>query len=366
MPAKRTSSRRAFLAGKSAIDAISEILPDAELGEPAAASAPTDTASSYLVQIGRDAMACEFQVLLNAGQHVGATETALEALDLVEALEEQLSWFRESSELTRINRTANAGPVIVEARLFDLLAEAVSLSEQTGGAFDITASPLWKLWGFHRREGRQPTADAIAGALEDVGTRWLKLESEDQTIQFLRTGVEVTLGAIGKGYALDRCAEVLRENDVSDFLIHGGQSSMLAHGSRSGTDEASRGWTVALRHPLRHDQRLAEISLRDRALGTSGSGNQFFHFGGKRYGHVLDPRTGWPAEGVLSATALAPKATQADALATAFFVMGVEESLEFCDRHPEIGVLFVCPGEETGSSEIRTRGLAEDDWQCLV
>lgn len=346
--------------------AIENLLPEVEPPGPAGpASKSAAEAATFLVQVGRPAMACEFQVLLNAGQHTGATEAALEALDLVEALEAQLSWFRPDSELSHINQCAADQWVEVEPRFFALLQEAVAIHEQTAGAFDITASPLWKLWGFHRRQGRMPTADDVAAILQQVGSRWLKLDSITRAVRFDRAGIEITLGAVGKGYALDRCAELLGERGVANFLIHGGHSSMLARGSRATEANVDGGWTIALRHPLRHEQRLAEIILRDRALGTSGSGNQFFHFGGRRLGHILDPRTGYPAEGLLSATVLAPTAAQADALSTAFFVLGVERAIEFCRTRPDLGALFVAQGPQTGALEFRTCGLAEHDWRRL-
>lgn len=367
MAAKPESNRRQFLTGQAALEAVSHLGADAPPRSQAQRSAlARGETEAYLIQIDRAAMACEFQILLNAGQHPGATEAALDAMDLIEGLESQLSWFRDTSELTRINRTAAASPVIVERRLFHLLFEAITLSEQTGGAFDITAAPLWKLWGFHRRERRMPTEADILQALSRTGSRQIKLDSGAQTIRFAQDGVEINLGAIGKGYALDRCGEHLVSEGIDDFLIHGSQSSMLARGSRAGTSEAEPNWTVALRHPLKPDTRLAEIYLRDRALGTSGSGNQYFHFGGKRYGHVLDPRTGQPANALLSATALAPNAAQADALATAFFVMGLDQSLEFCESRPEIGALLVAAGEQAGSMELVTTGIDDCDWRRVA
>ncbi|HRX80192.1 MAG TPA: FAD:protein FMN transferase, partial [Pirellulaceae bacterium] len=166
MAAKPQSNRRQFLTGQAALDAAAHLLPEDVPTSPASRRQADDAISeTYLIQIERTAMACEFQILLNAGQHAGATETALDAMDLIERLEDQLSWFRESSELSRINRTAATSPVIVERRLFQLLLEAISLSEQTGGAFDVTASPLWKLWGFHRREGKVPPDTDIQQAL---------------------------------------------------------------------------------------------------------------------------------------------------------------------------------------------------------
>jgi thiamine biosynthesis lipoprotein len=310
-------------------------------------------------------MACEFQLLLNAGQHPNATGAALDAMDVIERLEDQLSWFRDTSEVSRINRMAATSPVIVEPRLFQLLFEAISLSEQTGGAFDITAGPLWKLWGFHRREGKPPTRAHIQEALTRTGSRQVQLDTEAGTIQFARDGVEINLGAIGKGYALDRCGAQLLAAGVDNFLVHGGQSSMLARGGRAGVSTGEPKWTVALRHPRKPDQRLAEIHLRDRALGTSGSGNQYFHFGGKRYGHVLDPRSGQPADTLLSATVLAPTAAQADALATAFFVMGMEASIEFCESRPELGALLLSEDQQAGSLKLVTVGIEPGDWQRI-
>lgn len=367
MAAKPQSNRRQFLTGQAALDAVSNLVPDASAASSRGQSiAGRRESETYLLQIERTAMACEFQILLNAGQHPGAMESALDAMNLIERLEDQLSWFRDTSELTRINRTAATSPVNVERRLFQLLVEAIDLSEQTGGAFDITAAPLWKLWGFHRREGKVPSEREIQHVLTQTGSRQIRLDTDAQTIQFVRPGVEINLGAIGKGYALDRCGEHLFAAGVENFLIHGGQSSMLARGSRAGDSQGNPCWTIALRHPLKPDQRLAEIHLRDRALGTSGAGNQFFHSGGKRYGHVLDPRTGHPASTLLSATVLAPTAAQADALATAFFVMGLTASVEFCQSRPEFGALLVSAGEQAGSLEFVAVGIEEHEWQSYI
>ncbi|MCA9120555.1 MAG: FAD:protein FMN transferase [Planctomycetaceae bacterium] len=366
MAAKPQSNRRQFLTGQAALDAVAGIgdKGDASVDQSRAVAGRAET-ETYLIQVERTAMACDFQILLNAGEHSGATEIALDAMDEIERLEEQLSWFRETSELSRINREAASAPVVVESGLFDLLAEALTISQQTGGAFDITASPLWKLWGFHRREGKVPDESEIVEALSRTGAHQIELNHKTQSIFFAREGVEINLGAIGKGYALDRCAKRLAAGGVENFLIHGGQSSMLARGRRAGISEANPGWTIALRHPLKPDQRLAEIHLRNRALGTSGSGNQYFHAGGRRYGHVLDARTGRPAETLLSATVLAPTASQADALATAFFVMGIDECVAFCEARPELGALLVAPGERAGTMEVLTVGIAEDEWRRI-
>ena len=315
----------------------------------------------YLIRVSRPAMACDFEICLRAGQYPQGTEVALEALDLVGQLEDQMSVFRSHSELSRINLTAAQQPVEVEPRLFALLKLAMQVCEETGGAYDITAGPLWELWGFARRQGDIPEAERLEEARRHVGSRLVELDDRRGTIRFLDPGVRLNLGSIGKGYALDRCSEKLLEAGIDDFLIHGGQSSVLAHGSQ-GPDPASgladaTGWAVGISDPLRLRQRLDEVRLCNRALGTSGAQFQSFRHEGRRYGHILDPRSGWPAQGVLSATVVAPTAALADALSTAFYVLGPTAALDYCRQHPEIAALVICPAAQGDGLEIHRAGL---------
>jgi thiamine biosynthesis lipoprotein len=306
-------------------------------------------------------MACPFEVFLNEGNHQEATDRAIEALDLVDDLEAQLSVYRQRSEISQLNAIAAQRPVKIEAQLFELLQEAVTLCTETGGAFDITSGPLIKVWGFLRREGRMPSADEIGDALSRVGSQYLNLDQTGRTVSFARPGVEVNLGGIGKGFALDRCCFQLLGGGVSDFMIHGGNSSILARGERSGSTQG--GWMVGIRHPLRPDQRLAEIVLRNKSIGTSGTGTQYFYHQGKRYGHIIDPRNGQPSDGVLSTTVVAPRASIADALSTAFHVMGVEKVTEFCQTHPDVGALITRPGLHAGTVQLHAVGLSDDEWK---
>ena len=367
---KRKSSRRDFLTGRAAGDAMADAVGRALPGDDRPGPPGRDSGPSCLVHVSRRAMACEFEIQLNAGQYEHGTETALEALDLVEALEAQMSVFRPESEICHINRTAARGPVEVEPRLFELLELAVRLHGETEGAFDLTAGPLWKVWGFAHRAGDVPDEGQLAEALQQVGSHLVELDRQERTVRFLRPGVELNLGSIGKGYALDRCAEQLQAAGLADFLCHGGQSSVLARGSRqpmprAAADPPEAGWLVGLRHPRRADRRLAEIRLRDRALATSGTWGQSFTRGGRRYGHILDPRSGQPAEGLLSATVIAPSAALADALSTAFYVLGPAAALDYCRQRPEIAAVLVCPVRHSGGFEIRTAGLADEELKLL-
>jgi thiamine biosynthesis lipoprotein len=359
MSEPNSSTRREFLQGKPVRDVVEQgVVP----GEVAANEPFAPPVHTYQLQFARSAMACEFAVYLNAGQYESGPDVALAALDLLEELEQQLSVYRESSELSQINRSAADGPVTVEARLFDLLARSMQLFEATHHAFDITSGPLTKVWGFFRRQGAIPTPDDLRAALERIGSQYLRLDAEARTIEFLRAGVELNLGSIGKGYTLDRCAEQMVDQGVGDFLWHGGQSSVLARGS-CGNALSGGGWTVGVANPLNPQQRLAEVQLKDQALGTSGASVQFFRHRGKRYGHILDPRTGWPAEGVFSSTVIAPTAAEADALATAFYVLGVEQSAEYCRQHPEIAALLTIPSRSGSRVELVDLGLKPEQWQ---
>jgi thiamine biosynthesis lipoprotein len=368
MAGRRTTHRRDFLKGRSAAGAIQDLVADRLAPEcaPSRADEPVVASSAeqpYLLRFGRRAMACEFEVIVNAGQYPEAADHALAALDLVDELESQLTVYRDTSEISDINRRAHREPVVVESRLFALLEQALALHQATCGAYDVAAGSLVKVWGFYRRQGAVPTADALRAALACAGSNYLALDPVDCSVRFQRPDVELNLGAIGKGYALDRVAELLHAAGICDFLLHGGQSSILAHGGE-GADRA-QGWSIGLRDPLRPGRRLAELRVHDRAIGTSGAAVQFFRHEGRRYGHILDPRTGWPAEGVLTATAIAPSAAEADALATAFYVLGGDAALDYCARHPEIGVVIVGGSEATGATGVRHAGLTADEFQLV-
>jgi thiamine biosynthesis lipoprotein len=347
------STRRDFLTGKSAVEAVEDLAESLAPREAEDGGTVVQRQGrSYLIQVGRRAMACQFEVFLNATQQPAATEQAIAALDLVDELEEQLSVYRHHSEVSRLNAVAAHRPVRVESGLFELLQLAGRLHEQTSGALDITSGPLIQIWRRARNAGCLPSESAIREALKYVGSDKLLLDAAGQTVQFLEAGVTIDLGAIGKGYALDRCAAQLERAGIDSYMIHGGTSSILARGDRQSGNERA-GWTVGVQHPLRPGRRLLELQLGDRALGTSGAGTHQFYVQGKRYGHIIDPRTGQPVDGVLSTTVAAPSAAVADALSTAFYVLGPESVAQYCQHHPEVTAWITSPGQRVGEVELR-------------
>jgi thiamine biosynthesis lipoprotein len=296
-------------------------------------------------------MACEWEVFLNYGQFPDGAEAATQALEVLDHWEGQLSIFRPDSEISQVNRLGYEHPVQVSEATLELLLAAENLWHLTEGTFDITSGSLSECWGFLRREGRMPNAGELAAALEPVGMDKVELNLANRTVRLLHPRTILNLGGIGKGWTLDRVARTLHQAGVSDFAFHGGQSSVVALGSdgrylapeAQNTTAPRSGWPVGVTHPIYPDRRLGEIDLRDQALGTSGSARQFFHYRGKRLSHVLDPRTGRPAEGVWSATVVAPTAAQADALGTACFVLGLDGCRRLVEHCPDLGILLVVP-----------------------
>jgi thiamine biosynthesis lipoprotein len=305
-------------------------------------------------------MGSYFGVRLPAGTP-GAIDLACRALDLIDQLEDQLTVYRDDSEVSRLNACAHAGPVEVERKLFDLLEQAIALSRETAGAYDVTAGALSEAWGFVRGPRRVPDPAALAEARECTGWHHLRLDPVRRTVAFDRAGVQINLGSIGKGYAIDRAVDVIKSHFwPTSALVHGGQSSLYALGSPPGT-LAGR-WEIAVRNPFDASSPLGTIRLRNRGLGTSGTVFQQFVVDGKAYGHLIDPRTGEPAEGPASVTVAAPTAALADALSTAFYLLGAEAAHAYAERHPEIGVVIVNEGPSARSPRVTVVGLSESDF----
>lgn len=314
-----------------------------------------------LLNAARPAMGSYFEIRLPA-QLPGAAELATRALDLGDDLESQLTVYRDDSEVARINAEAHLGPVAVEPGLFELLERAVALWRWTGGAYDVTAGALSLAWGFTRGPRRVPDAAALADARARTGSGHLRLDRARRTVAFDRPGIVINLGSIGKGYAIDRAAGVVRDYWIpTPALVHGGRSSLYALGSPP--DQFGGRWSIAVRNPLDPETPVGTIRLRNRGMGTSGAAFQRFEEGGRVYGHLIDPRTGEPPEdGPLSVTVLAPTAAEADALSTAFYLLGPDAAASYVAEHPEVGVLFLLRGDDPARPDVVTRGLTDADF----
>jgi FAD:protein FMN transferase len=304
-------------------------------------------ATGYYLSLSRTAMACQFEAVLLPSDRK-FVDAVQEAFDEVERQEQKLSVYRSDSVISQLNQAAAAAPFRVDADLYQLLKRASRIGAETGGAFDLTAGKLIRCWGFLNRQGRVPSAEELDSAQAGSGWEGLELDDEQLTAHFRKPAVELNLGSIGKGYALDRAARVLANAGLCNFLLHAGHSSILA----SGDSARGPGWEVGLRSPHGPGSGAGSIRLLDQAMSTSGAAEQYFVEGGRRYGHLLDPRTGWPAERNLMASAIAPDATLAEALSTAFYVMEEIEIRRYCAENKGVSAIIFGPGAPGSSPTI--------------
>jgi thiamine biosynthesis lipoprotein len=306
-------------------------------------------------------MATRFEAVLH-GDNPGALRAAgEEALREIERLESQLSLFRPESEIAHLNARAAREAVRVTPALFGLLKQAQRLHRESGGAFDITVAPLVRCWGFMGGSGQMPAADEIAEARSKVGMHLVHLDTHHLTVQFGREGMMLDLGAIGKGYAIDRAAEILRDAGVNSALLHGGTSTVYALGHPPEADH----WMVAIER-LDHGARVSKpdglgsaplvcIPLRDESLSVSAAWGKSFESDGKIFGHVIDPRTGQPAACAVLAAVVLPSATETDALSTALLTLGPEDHDGIAGLRAGMRTLVVTGA--AGRTHAETRGM---------
>lgn len=285
-----------------------------------------------------EAMATTFEVIVVYDDDRYARQAAAAAFDEVDRLEGELSRFIENSDISRINNLPANQPLRLGLDVFECLQLSCRIYAETNGAFDITIGSLLGLWRNEDGTPRTPSQEELNLARQRTGTHLLQLDESEHTVQLLAGPVQVDLGGIGKGYAVDRVAELLREWSIETALISGGYSSVLALNAPAGT----KGWPLMLSNPDNRKQILARPCLQGRAL--SGSGIQ-------KGRHIIDPRTAQPVKGKVAAWASASNAATADALSTAFMVMGPDEIRKYCSRHPDVSAMIMLESEGKGAQK---------------
>jgi thiamine biosynthesis lipoprotein len=290
-------------------------------------------------EASHEAMGTVFTIAAYGRDQIYLSEVVNQAFEKIDQLDEQMSNYKPESELSVINREAARQAVIVEPRLFKLIQVALGYSQETGGAFDPTVGPLMEHWGFFRGHGRLPSTAEITQVLKRVGYRRISLDPPDRSIRFDESGIELDLGAIAKGYTVDRVVDILRSDGITAALVSSGTSSIYALGSPPG----ERGWKVTVRDPYDARKPGDVFHLQNWSLSISGNYEKFFSIGGKTYCHIMNPRTGWPVENMLSTTVLAETTTESDVLSTSFFVLGPDGSRKLLADHPNLMVVFYQP-----------------------
>lgn len=248
------------------------------------------------------------------------------------------NWTR-TSEVARINRAADTTEVVVEAEVASVLEEALTAARDSDGAFDLTVEPLVRLWGFLGGPKRVPDSTEVAEIMPRLGWRKVHFDPSTRRLRLGAPGMRLDFGGIAKGHAVDAAAATLRAQGVTNALVDI-SGNMAALGAPPG----SAAWIIGIRDPKDRIPFLARLTLTGACISTSGTYEQFVAQDGRRYGHILDPRTGWPAQGLTAVTVVAPTARRADAWSTALFAMGPDAARRAARARADIAALLVCPG----------------------
>ncbi len=274
-------------------------------------------------RFSHEAMATTFEVIVVHEDEKYARQAAAAAFEEVNRLEAELSRFIENSDISRINNLPSNQPLLLGLDAFKCLQLSCRIYTETNGAFDVTIGPLLSCWRSGDGSPRTPSQEKLNLARRRTDTNLLQLDEEEHTVELLAGPVQIDLGGIGKGYAVDKVAELLREWSIDTALISGGYSSVLALDAPPGT----KGWPLTLSHPANRKEILVRSHLQGRALGSSGL---------RKGQHIIDPRGMTPVKGKLAAWSSALNAATADALSTAFMVMSPDDIELYCSNHQDI------------------------------
>ena len=305
----------------------------------------------------RVSMGCVYTIAVYGREMAPLREAAASALDEVDRIDRLMSHYKNDSELSRVNREAAGRAVKVDPELFDFITECLRYSRESDGAFDITVGPLMKAWGFFRGEGRTPSEAELAEARNRVGYQHVILNQKEGTIFFDKAGVELDLGGIAKGYAVDRAVAVLKQHGVTTALVSAGGSTIYALGAPPGKPA----WAIEVQDPVERKRIATTVRLKDQSLSVSGSYEKFFELNGVRYSHIMDPRTGRPVQGVLSVAVITNDGTSGDALDNVFYALGVERSRACWKKFSANEVIFFLPDSGKKWRMVRLRKRARDE-----
>ncbi len=286
--------------------------------------------------------------------------TAIEgALDEMERMDRIMSNYKNDSELSRLNKKAVKSPAPCNAELLDVIEQSQYYSELSGGAFDITVSPIVSLWGFFREKGHIPPDKEIEKLMPAVSYKNIVINKGNNpqkpgTILFKNPRTQIDLGGIGKGYAVDKALEIIRKFGINNGCINlGGNIYVL------GTPPGKHAWKIGVQDPRNQDEILGYLELKNEATATSGDYERFFEFKGKRYSHIINPQTGRPVSGTIATTVVAPTGTEVDALSTIVFVLGHEKGLEFIKKIPNADAMIAYEGKDGKITIDMTQGFKD-------
>jgi len=310
---------------------------------------PPSSGSSDLFKYHQITMGTVVEITLVGEEEQIARKAALQAFQEIKRIEYLMSPWIESSDVSRINRSAGKEWIKISSETIEVIKKAQEVSELSGGGFDITVSPLVQLWRKAREKGIPPPMQEIKENLSLVNFRDVTFNSEGRVF-LKKEGMAIDLGGIAKGYAVDKAFELLRDLGYKNLIVNAGGDL------RVGGSKPEGPWSIGIQHPRDPEKIMARISVSDTAVATSGDYEKFFIHQGKRYHHILNPKNGSPAEECQSVTVLHNEGARADALATAIFVLGPEKGYSVCQRQKGVDCLIVDKeGKITFSASLKER-----------
>lgn len=287
------------------------------------------------VEANIDAMGSTYSVVVYGSDEARLRAAVEDASQEARRLDHLLSNYIPASEWSQVNRQASKQPVRISTELFQLLAACIGYSRESDGAFDITVGPLMKVWGFYKGSGHLPHRAEIRGAMGQVGYQNIVLDSKTSTVRFAKEGIEMDPGGIGKGYAVDKMVAILKEDGITSALVSASGSSIYG----LGTPPNQSGWPIKIRDPKDASKSVAEVMLHDNSMSTSGNYEKFFYAEGRMYSHIMDPRTGYPSEGMLAVSVVAPRTIDSEAWCKPYYIRGRAWAAQH--KKPEFKV-FLC------------------------
>jgi len=280
-------------------------------------------------------MGSDFEITVVAKTQLEADKQIAIAISEISRIEALISSWKTTSETSNINKNAGVSPVKVSKELFNLIQRALQISNLTDGAFDISYASMDKLWKYDGSMTQIPSKEAIKKSVAKVGYKDIIVDPQNSTVFLKNKGMKIGFGAIGKGYAADKAKKLLISNGVSGGIINA-SGDINSWGSKP----SGSSWQVAITNPLNKNKAFAMLPIKD-AVVTSGNYEKYVTFNSRRYSHIIDPRTGYPSQGIISVTVFAPKAELADALATSVFVMGVETGIDRINQLKAIECIII-------------------------
>jgi len=297
-------------------------------------------------------MGSDFEITIVDNDQANAENMINIAIEEISRIEKLISSWDKNSQTSLINLNAGVKPVKIDLELFELISRSIKVSNISQGAFDISYASMDKVWYFDRKMTEFPSIEKIKKSVSKIGYKNIVLNKEDTTVFLKLKGMKIGFGAIGKGYAADRAKEILIKNNVKSGIINA-SGDLTAWGLKpSGKD-----WMVAIVNPINKDKVFSWLTIKNKSIVTSGNYEKFINLDGKKYSHIIDPRTGYPTEGILSVTIITDKAELADALATSVFVLGVDIGLNMINQLNGVDCIII----DDNNKIIKSRNIEIND-----